>query len=150
MADNIRCSLYHILLWRVLPSCPISTNFLWGEYRPDAAANGGIPETLYGNSSTTKATSGPMNARVGALFGWNNNTTTPQNITSRIGISFISIDAANSYIGLEIPTWSLNDTVADAVNEWNTDVFSKIRVSTDSSANITNLRLLYSSLYFMQ
>lgn len=113
-------------------------------------ANGGIPETIYGNSSTAKATSGPMNARIGALFGWNSDTVAPQNITSRIGVSFISIDTAKDYLNSEIPTWSLNDTITDAVNEWNTDVFSKIRVPTDSSANITNLRLLYSSLYFMQ
>lgn len=113
-------------------------------------ANGGFPETVYGNRSTTKATSGPMNDRIGALFGWNNDTAAPQEITSRIGVSFISIDTAKGYINSEIPTWSLDDTVTDAVNEWNTDVFSKIRVPTDSSANITNLRLLYSSLYFMQ
>ncbi|KUL81758.1 hypothetical protein ZTR_09409 [Talaromyces verruculosus] len=112
-------------------------------------ANGGFPETVYGNHSTTKATSGPMNARIGALFGWNNDTAASQNITSRIGVSFISIDTAKRYIISEIPTWSLNDTVTDAVNEWNTDVFCKIRVPTDSSVNITNLRLLYSSLYFM-
>ncbi|PCG95416.1 Alpha-1,2-mannosidase, putative [Penicillium occitanis (nom. inval.)] len=112
-------------------------------------ANGGFRETIYGNHNTTKATSGPMNARIGALFGWNNDTAASQNITSRIGVSFISIDTAKGYITSEIPTWSLNDTVTDAVSEWNTDVFSKIRVPTDSSANITNLRLLYSSLYFM-
>jgi putative alpha-1,2-mannosidase len=113
-------------------------------------ANGGIPETVYGNQSTTKATSGPMNARIGALFGWSNDTTASQNITSRIAVSLMSIDTAKSYMTSEIPTWSVNDTVTDAINEWNTDVFSKIRVPTDSSANTTNLRLLYSSLYFMQ
>ncbi|QGA21677.1 hypothetical protein EYB26_009388 [Talaromyces marneffei] len=61
----------------------------------------------------------------------------------------MSIDTAKDYITTEIPTWSVNNTVTDAIHEWNTDVFSKIRVPTDSSANTTNLRLLYSSLYFM-
>jgi putative alpha-1,2-mannosidase len=113
-------------------------------------ANGGIPEPVYGNQSTNKATSGPMNSRVGALFSWANSAETAQNITSRIGISFISADKAKSYIASEIPSWNLDDTVADSVSEWNTDVFSKIRVPVDDvSANLTNLRLLYSSLYFM-
>ncbi|OKL58141.1 hypothetical protein UA08_06477 [Talaromyces atroroseus] len=114
-------------------------------------ANGGIPEPVYGNQSTNKATSGPLNSRVGALFRWNNSPESTQNITSRIGISFISTAKAKSYIASEIPSWNLNDTVADSVHEWNTDVFSKIRVPVDDdvSTNITNLRLLYSSLYFM-
>uniref|UniRef100_A0A093VK40 Putative glycosidase n=1 Tax=Talaromyces marneffei PM1 TaxID=1077442 RepID=A0A093VK40_TALMA len=88
-------------------------------------------------------------SRIGALFGWGNDTTAPRNIISRIGVSFMSIDTAKDYITTEIPTWSVNNTVTDAIHEWNTDVFSKIRVPTDSSANTTNLRLLYSSLYFM-
>lgn len=36
------------------------------------------------------------------------------------------------------------------MKEWNEDVFSRIRVSTDEeTSNLTNIRLLYSSLYFM-
>lgn len=49
----------------------------------------------------------------------------------------------------EIKSWVLNDTVDAAVQEWNQDVFSTIRVNTDASANTTKLALLYSSLYFM-
>lgn len=108
-------------------------------------ANGGIREPVLGNQ--TKVTSGPMNHRVGALFSWNDGPASQ--IVSRIGISFISTDRARSYIDSEIPSWNLNDTVADAVQEWNRDVFSKIQVPIDDSANVTNLRLLYSSLYFM-
>lgn len=110
-------------------------------------ADGGFTEPVYGNQSRT--TSGPMNSRVGALFSWDNTTRT-QNITSRIGISFMSIAKAKSYIASEIPSWNIHETVNDAVNEWNQDVFSKVRVPVDdTSSNITNLRLLYSSLYFM-
>ena len=68
---------------------------------------------------------------------------------SRIGISFISADKACSYKNSEIGSWVLNDTVNAAVQEWNQDVFSKIQVSADESANKTNLAILYSSLYFM-
>lgn len=69
---------------------------------------------------------------------------------SRVGVSFTSIEQACRYRDDEIPTWSLNDTVDAAVKEWNEDVFSRIQVDTDQeTSNITNVRLLYSSLYFM-
>jgi putative alpha-1,2-mannosidase len=108
-------------------------------------ANGGISQATFGK--TNKETSGPMNRRVGALFTWNDGPASQ--IVSRIGISFISTDRARSYIDAEILSWNLNDTVTAAVQEWNQDVFSKIQVPIDESANVTNLRLLYSSLYFM-
>lgn len=88
-----------------------------------------------------------MNNRVGALFSWNNGPASQ--LTSRVGISFISADKARSYIQKEIPSWNLNDTVQDTVKEWNADVFNKVSVPLDASANMTNVRLLYSSLYFM-
>ncbi|GES57475.1 glycosyl hydrolase [Aspergillus terreus] len=109
-------------------------------------ANGGVSQPLYGNSSE-KASSGPMNDRVGALFSWGSGPE-PQ-VRSRVGISFISPDKARSYIRSEIPSWDLNDTVQSAVEEWNNDVFRKIQVPLDDTANLTNVRLLYSSLYFI-
>ncbi|OJJ48684.1 hypothetical protein ASPZODRAFT_158344 [Penicilliopsis zonata CBS 506.65] len=109
-------------------------------------ANGPIPEPVYGNTSHT-ITSGPMNRRVGALFSWGDGPA--EKITSRLGISFISVEKARSYIDSEISSWNLTDTVDAAVREWNEDVFSKIHVPLDSSANMTNVRLLYSSLYFI-
>lgn len=66
-----------------------------------------------------------------------------------MGISTISTDRARSYIKKEIPSWTLGDAVADAVEEWNKDVLSKMQVPLDDSANMTHVRLLYSSLYFM-
>jgi putative alpha-1,2-mannosidase len=91
-------------------------------------------------------TSGTMNDRVGAVFSWNSGPASQ--MTSIVGISLISVDHARNYASTEIPSWNLNDTVSDAVQEWNTDVLSKIQVPVDQSANVTNLRLLYSSLYF--
>ncbi|KAF4222888.1 hypothetical protein CNMCM8980_006619 [Aspergillus fumigatiaffinis] len=107
---------------------------------------GDIGEPIYGNVSD-KATSGPMNERVGALFSWDEKA--KPEITSRIGISLLSSDRARSYIRSEIPSWKLNDTVKDAVEQWNKEVLGKIQVPLDSTANMTHVRLLYSSLYFM-
>lgn len=109
-------------------------------------ANGGISEPEFGNQ-TDKVTSGPMNNRIGVLLSWNDGPAS--HITSRVGISSMSIDRARSYVKKEIPSWKLNDTVNDAVDEWNQDVFNKIQIPIDGSANMTHVRLLYSSLYFM-
>ncbi|KAI0152810.1 glycosyl hydrolase [Xylariaceae sp. FL1272] len=101
--------------------------------------------TLY--DPDTKVTSGPLSNRVGALFSWDSSS--QLTVTSRVGISFMNTTKACNYIKDEIPTWSLNDTVNAAVEEWNTDVFSKIQVPLDDSQNVTDIRLMYSSLYFM-
>lgn len=104
-------------------------------------SGGTIPRPMFTGSS---ARSGPMNDRVGAIFTWGNTTA----VRSRVGISFMSVDTACAYKNAEI-TWSIEDTAKAARNEWNRDVFSKIRVDTSTSANKTRLTLLYSSLYFM-
>ncbi|KAL3496950.1 glycosyl hydrolase family 92-domain-containing protein [Aspergillus germanicus] len=141
------------------------TVYFYGEFNtvPDAArvfrgpntdpmrgsqglANGQPSFPAYDNS-TEKQSSGPMNDRVGAVFSWNPDADTL--ITSRVGISFISVEKAQSYIRSEILSWALNETVESAVKEWNEDVFSKIQVPLDDTANLTNVRLLYSSLYFI-
>lgn len=88
-----------------------------------------------------------MNHRVGALFSWNNSPAS--RITSRVGVSTISTERARSYVQKEIPSWDLQDTVDDARKEWNEDVFNKMQVPLDDSANMTHVRLLYSSLYFI-
>lgn len=88
-----------------------------------------------------------MNDRVGALFSWDAGE--KSSISSRVGISFMSVDKARSYIRSEISSWDLEETVRSAVDEWNGDVFGKIKVSLDDTANMTHVRLLYSSLYFI-
>ncbi|KAL2838781.1 glycosyl hydrolase family 92-domain-containing protein [Aspergillus pseudodeflectus] len=109
-------------------------------------ANGQPSFPIYDNS-TDKESSGPMNDRVGAVFSWNPDT--EARIISKVGISFISVEKARAFIRSEIPSWTLSDTVESAVKEWNEDVFSKIQVALDDTANLTNVRLLYSSLYFI-
>jgi len=107
-------------------------------------SNGPVPQPVLGNLSEV---SGPLNNRVGALFTWSNASTST--VKSRVGISFISADKACTFKNQEIPSWDLTDTVTAAVQEWNEDVFSKIRVPTHPSQNRTNLVLLYSNLYLM-
>ena len=114
--------------------------------RYQAHSWGGISDPVFGNE-TNKATSGLMNRRVGAVFSWGDGPAS--HVTSRVGVSTISTEKARSYIQKEIPSWDLQETVADAVKEWNEDVFNKMSVPLDNSANMTHVRLLYSSLYFI-
>ena len=107
-------------------------------------SNGGIPQAAFGNISET---SGPMNDRIGALFTWSN--TSKGSVRSRVGISMISAEKACSYKSQEITSWNVSDIAQAAVDEWNKDVFSKVRVPLNESQNRTNIVLLYSSLYFM-
>lgn len=86
-------------------------------------------------------------SRVGAVLSWDDSTS--NTITSAIGISFHNSTDACQMVTDELGNRVLNETVDAAVKEWNEDVFSKIQVATDDTANLTNLRLLYSSLYFM-
>lgn len=103
--------------------------------------NGTTPQPTFTRSS---ARSGPMNDRVGAIFSWDNST----EVKSRVGISFMSVEKACAYKNEEL-TWSIEDATKAARDEWNRDVFSKIRVDISQAANKTRLALLYSSLYFM-
>lgn len=108
------------------------------------AFNGGNGSMPIPSGKTRKAKS--ADDRVGALFSWGNSTSS---VRSRIGISFISTEKACHFKDSEITSWKLNDTVSAAVDEWNSDVFSRIQVDAGESANQTELILLYSSLYFM-
>ena len=140
------------------------TVYFWGEFseKPDEAQafsgantspmpryhnhdNGGTAQATFGKSQ--KLTSGLMNDRIGLLMSWKDGAAS--HIVSRVGISSISAAKARSYIQKEIPSWKLNDTVTDAVKEWNEDVFNKVQVALDASANMTHVSLLYSSLYFI-
>lgn len=86
-------------------------------------------------------------SRIGAVLSWDD--TISNTITSVVGISFLNVTDACQMVSDELDNVNLNDTVTAAVKEWNEDVFSKVQVATDDTANVTNLRLLYSSLYFM-
>ncbi|KAK3214845.1 hypothetical protein GRF29_19g1477834 [Pseudopithomyces chartarum] len=104
-----------------------------------------VPEPTY---TKNKARAGPLNDRVGAIFSWNATSNGTSTVKSRVGISFMSVDQACAYKDDELSSWSIEKTAQAARDEWNRDVFSKIRVDTSDAANKTRLALLYSSLYF--
>ena len=82
-------------------------------------------------------------ARLGAVFTFN----TTQ-VTSRVGVSFISSEQACSNVDSEIPAGTPLKTLEDDVKTaWNSQVLSKI--TTTDASNTTKLQLLYSSLYHM-
>ncbi|KAI0379793.1 glycoside hydrolase family 92 protein [Hypomontagnella monticulosa] len=82
-------------------------------------------------------------ARLGAVFSFN----TTQ-VTSRVGVSFISSEQACSNVDSEIPAGTPLKTLEDDVKTaWNSQVLSKI--TTTDTSNTTKLQLLYSSLYHM-
>jgi predicted alpha-1,2-mannosidase len=86
--------------------------------------------------------------RLGSVF-----TFAGRNVTSRVGASFISSSQACRNLDIEIPQGtSLQSLVSTAKANWNTEVFSKIQVSsanTSNASNTSDLQLLYSSLYGM-
>ncbi|OTA57756.1 glycoside hydrolase family 92 protein [Hypoxylon sp. EC38] len=82
-------------------------------------------------------------ARLGAVF-----TFKSSEVTSRVGVSFISADQACGNVDREIPTGTTLETLEDNVKTaWNDQVLSKI--TTTDTSNTTRLQLLYSSLYHM-
>ncbi|KAJ6037187.1 glycosyl hydrolase family 92-domain-containing protein [Penicillium herquei] len=88
------------------------------------------------------ASSSSNYTRIGALFSFSDSE-----VISRVGISWISTEKACNNVNSEIPEdTEFESVVEDAVNEWNTEVLSKI---TTTNTNDTSLTLLYTSLYFM-
>lgn len=114
----------------------------------------GPPQAVFqdktSNDGVTDSESTPgvfPGSRIGAVLSWDNSTS--NTILSTVGISFFNVTDACNMVKDELKEQALNSTISAAVDEWNEDVFSKIQVDTDDTANTTNLRLLYSSLYFM-
>lgn len=69
-------------------------------------------------------------------------------VTSRVGVSFISKEQACQNVDSQIPAWTGLETLIQQTKEaWNEKVLSK--VTTTDNSNLTNLQLLYSSLYHM-
>ncbi|KAL8828742.1 MAG: hypothetical protein Q9191_002414 [Dirinaria sp. TL-2023a] len=109
----------------------------------DAAATSKV---FSGNGNTLKSygsqTSADGTERVGSVFAFNQ-----KDVTSRVGISWISSAKACQFVNSEIPSGkSIQDLTSAAKSNWNTQVFSKIQTSlTDTNT----LQLLYSALYGM-
>jgi len=78
--------------------------------------------------------------RIGALFEFPSNVST---VTSKVGVSWISTDKACQFLD-EIPNWDIDGTVKAAEEQWNSEVLSKIDVT---SKNETQLEMFYTGLY---
>ncbi|KAL8666511.1 MAG: hypothetical protein Q9168_007463 [Polycauliona sp. 1 TL-2023] len=79
---------------------------------------------------------------VGAVFSFDD-----RNVTSSVGISWISSAKACRFIDEEIPAGtSIDDLAAAAKANWDIEVFSKIKADTEDT---DALELLYTSLYGM-
>ncbi|CAJ2512905.1 Uu.00g010240.m01.CDS01 [Anthostomella pinea] len=89
------------------------------------------------------ATSQASEVRLGAVFTFNTTE-----VTSRVGVSFISADQACHNVDTEIPAGTSRETLEDDVKTaWTDQVLSK--VTTTDTSNTTKLQLLYSSLYHL-
>ncbi|KAK3171921.1 hypothetical protein OEA41_004005 [Lepraria neglecta] len=103
-------------------------------------------QTFYGNGTTLSYygsdTSASGTERVGAVFSFSQ-----ANVSSRVGISFISSAKACQFVDSEMPSGTpLHSLVTAAKSNWNTEVLSKIQTT---ETDLNTLQLLYSSLYGM-
>ena len=103
----------------------------------------GVNETSSVLSTYSNTQSATSTARLGAVFNFGSAT----RITSRVGISFVSTAQACSNVNTQIPAGTTISTLTNNAKQvWNEEVLSK--VSTTES-NLSNLQLLYSSMYTM-
>ncbi|KAI1849300.1 hypothetical protein JX266_004795 [Neoarthrinium moseri] len=99
-----------------------------------------LATTLAEYSTSTTVTS---DSRVGAVFTFNSTR-----VASRVGVSFTSSAQACNNVEAEIKVEStLANLEEDAKVAWTNDVLSK--VTTEDTSNVTQLQLLYTSLYHM-
>ncbi|KAI0110097.1 glycoside hydrolase family 92 protein [Daldinia grandis] len=107
-------------------------------------------KTFLGKDSTgddlvdySDASEQDSDARLGAVFTFDGT-----NVTSRVGVSFISPEQACENVDREIPVGTSRETLEHEVKvAWNSQILSK--VTTTDVSNTTRLQLLYSSLYHM-
>ncbi|KAI1759288.1 glycoside hydrolase family 92 protein [Hypoxylon sp. FL1150] len=103
----------------------------------------GTNETGDDLSDYSDATSQSSENRLGAIFTFNDTE-----VTSRVGVSFISSKQACANVDREIPAGTTLDTLeTDVKTAWNDQVLAKI--TTTDTSNTTRLQLLYSSLFHM-
>ncbi|KAG7120083.1 putative secreted glycosidase like protein [Verticillium longisporum] len=90
------------------------------------------------DNATIKSSEG----RLGATFAFNDT-----DITSRVGVSFISTQQACENVDREIPSGTSLETLRNKTRDiWNTEILGKV-TSTDTDER--KLNQLYTALYFM-
>jgi len=125
--------------WNLSPDWTI---FFCGKFDQPAAHS----YTFISKENTTNSKNGASSIsgseRLGGVF-----TFASTSVRSRVGISFISTAKACANLDNEITSeTSLDALVSKAQDRWNTEVLSKLQIS---STNTRDLQLLYSSMYGM-
>lgn len=119
--------------------------FFCGDFdSPPSLVKTFLATSALGNTLASYDTTASRNstARLGAVFTFNSTS-----VVSRVGVSFISSAQACSNRDDQIQAGTaLSAVTASTEAAWNNQVLSKI---TTTDTNITNLNLLYSSMYFM-
>lgn len=99
------------------------------------------------NSSLVKFPAGDSVAstsRLGVLYTFDGAI----NVTSRVGVSFISTEQACANVNSQIPAGTTREELTTRTKDaWNSKVLSK--VTTSDTKSTTDLQLLYSSLYHL-
>lgn len=125
--------------WNIAPNYPV---YFCGHFDHPIESKrtfAGDNETLdsYGDETSTNGT-----YRQGGVFTFNE-----QNVVSRVGVSFVSVEKACSNVESEIPKGTeLEKLVQNAQERWNAEVLQKF---TTTETNETTLTQLYSYLYGM-
>ncbi|EKG18302.1 Glycosyl hydrolase 92 [Macrophomina phaseolina MS6] len=130
-------------------TAPTTATLFSGPYTdpfwPNSTATGDAVVPTWHNASTSLAGGPPGYStanRIGALFAFPPNTTT---LTSKVGVSWISVAKACQFADEEVVSWDLGATAQAARAMWNDDVLARIK--TGDRANATRLTMLYSALY---
>lgn len=125
--------------WNLAPDYTVFFCGHFDESIASAKTFTGRNESLY-SYSTQRSTNGTY--RQGGVFNFGT-----QEVTSRVGISFISTDKACRNVGSEIPKGTKQqELVANAQENWNNAIFRKFATT---ETNVTTLTQLYSYLYGM-
>jgi predicted alpha-1,2-mannosidase len=122
--------------WNLSPDWTI---YFCGRFDKKASHARIFAENMAANDSSTYVAG---TTRLGGVF-----TFGATEVTSQVGISFISTSKACQNMDNEIGQDATVESLAEASQaKWNRDIFDKIQISSD---NTEDLQLLYSSLYGM-
>lgn len=143
--DSIPDPNYQVYFCGRFSEAPVSSKLFSGPYTDPfwPNATNAQPTWLNDSSSVTGGREWYSYAdRVGAIFEFSPDSA---DVTSKVGVSWISAEKACRFADEEITSWNLNDTVAAAKKMWNDEVLS--RITTTDLSNVTRLTMLYSALY---
>ncbi|KAJ8112583.1 hypothetical protein OPT61_g5082 [Boeremia exigua] len=122
--------------WNLSPDWTI---YFCGRFDKEAATSRVFAETMAAANDSNYVAG---TVRLGGVF-----TFKEAEVTSQVGISFISTAKACQNLDKEINTDATIESLTEASKaRWNSEIFDKIQISSDSTED---LQLLYSSLYGM-